>query len=54
VRGSGRCRGCLVVVMRLQVGVALVFFLGLRQASADINSLGRVSTEAPEKVVVAV
>jgi hypothetical protein len=39
--------------MRLQVGVALVFFLGLRQASADINSLGRVSTEALEVVVVA-
>jgi hypothetical protein len=27
--------------MRLQVGVALVFFLGLRQANADINSLDR-------------
>ena len=36
----------VVLVQTLHVGVALVFFLGLRQASADINSLGMESTEA--------
>lgn len=41
-----RCSGWRVGVLTLHVGVALVFFLGLRQASADINRLGMVSTEA--------
>lgn len=37
----------MLAVLTLHVGVALVFFLGLRQASADINSLGmESSTEA--------
>jgi hypothetical protein len=39
--------------MYVQVGVALVFFLGLRQASADINRPGMVSTEALSVVVAA-
>jgi len=38
-------------VLTVQVGVALVFFLGLRQASADINRLGMESTEALAVVV---
>jgi hypothetical protein len=38
--------------LTIQVGVVLVFFLGLRQASADINRLGGMeSTEALAAVV---
>ena len=42
----------MLAVLTLHVGVALVFFLGLRQASADINRPGMVSTEALVVVVV--
>jgi hypothetical protein len=53
VRGPYRCREWWIFGITLHVGVALVFFLGLRQANADINRLGIVvSTEALAVVTV--